>query len=454
MTENVHSDLDAVAVQAPSVPLDWPAVRAEARRRSRRRRILTAIPVVVLVVAAPVAWSAATGGGDRLVQQAGPAPTQRGDGSELAARLCADAAQFYKGDVVAAYSTTVQAIRDYMTDPPPGGRQPGLPYPTGWAEKAPDDPAAACYVDASFEAPAVPGAVNPERALIMSTESAELLMAIAGTKEALPPTPLPEPSNTQSSAAANGATRYTITYDSETTYNRHVEAVSTCLDLPGMSRIGYEYSLPPRVSVTVAGFEANLAFRNCTSGLNGVTLTAQVVNGPGSQTPPGTPPSGPPQVRLLLSKESASGDAYSGSSYAYSVRLMPRARSAAETLKFAMLSLAGGATEQEAAAGLGSAFPAGGSGLIRRVTLEDGDAVVDFAGDLTNAVPQAGTSNGGTGLWAQLLGTVFSVAGVERVTFQMDGDCAAFYQFLQAECTTVQRGDWESSPLNPEKPSR
>lgn len=147
-----------------------------ARRRARdRRRTATGAAALSAVAVIGIVFvpSALSGGEDRLPSVANPGPTQEAGDPELAARLCADVAQVYNGEVAAAYATTVQAVRDYMTDPygsrtgmtggPKSGMSGAYAYPSGWAEKAPDDPAAACYIDGSFPAPAVPGAVNPER---------------------------------------------------------------------------------------------------------------------------------------------------------------------------------------------------------------------------------------------------------------------------------------------------
>ncbi len=171
-----------------------------ARRRARdRRRTATGAAALSAVAVIGIAFvpSALSGGEDRLPSVAQTGPTQEAGDPELAARLCADVAQVYNGEVVAAYATTVQAVRDYMTDPhgtggdSPVGPVPGpYSYPAGWAGKASDDPAVACYIDASFPAPAIPGAVNPERALIMAAETATAFMATAGPKENLPPAPL------------------------------------------------------------------------------------------------------------------------------------------------------------------------------------------------------------------------------------------------------------------------
>lgn len=115
-----------------------------------------------------------------------------------------------------------------------------------------------------------------------------------------------------------------------------------------------------------------------------------------------------------------------------------------------MVALASGVTEAEAAAGLASAFSGAASDPLKRVTLEDGQAVIDFTGELRAAAPSAGTSTGGTVMWTQLLGTAFTVPEVQSVTFHLAADCAAFYALLEQECETTTRATWEAHPLNPD----
>jgi hypothetical protein len=191
----VEDEIDAFR---PDRTPPFAGLLARRRARDRRRTATGAVALSVVAVAGIVfVPSILSGGEDRLPSYANPDSTQAAD---LAERLCADAAQEYIGEVAAAYATTVQAVRNYMIDPygsrtgMTGGAKSGMAgtyaYPSGWAEKAPDDPAAACYIDGSFPTPAVPGAVNPERALIMTAEGVPMFMATAGSKESLPPAPL------------------------------------------------------------------------------------------------------------------------------------------------------------------------------------------------------------------------------------------------------------------------
>jgi hypothetical protein len=253
------------------------------RHRARnRRRYATGAAAVSAVAVAGIVFvpSALSGGADRLPSYADSEPTQAPT-SDLAARLCTDAAQVYDGEVAAAYGTSVQTVRDYIVsqraEQPPSIQ---VLYPTGWAEQPADDPAAACYIDAAFPAPAIPGAVNPERALILVTEGADPYQAAEGTKENLPPTPLTEPTSQAPDPFAPSETRYSIRYDGEAVYNRQVDAVQSCLGLPGVSVTGERESLPPVVGVEVLGFPKDRAFQDCMSSLSGVTLTALILYDP------------------------------------------------------------------------------------------------------------------------------------------------------------------------------
>ncbi len=196
----VEDEIDAFC---PDRTPPFSALLARERVRRRRRNTGGALVLGVVAVAGIVfVPSTFSAGEDRLPSVANPAPTQEAGDPELAARLCAEAAQVYEGQVAAAYATSVQVVRDYMTDPHSTGSDsavgpvPGpYSYPAGWAEKAPGDPAAACYVDVatSLPIPLPPGAPLADRALIMSVEGAAAFTATAGPKENLPIAPLTEP---------------------------------------------------------------------------------------------------------------------------------------------------------------------------------------------------------------------------------------------------------------------
>ncbi len=76
--------------------------------------------------------------------------------------------------------------------------------------------------------------------------------------------------------------------------------------------------------------------------------------------------------------------------------------------------------------------------MVRSVTLESGLLTVDFE-DLRPVIPNASTSCGHLSLIAQLNGTAFQFAQVDRVTYQIDGSCDAFFNWLQTECQEYGR---------------
>lgn len=76
---------------------------------------------------------------------------------------------------------------------------------------------------------------------------------------------------------------------------------------------------------------------------------------------------------------------------------------------------------------------------------DDGTATVSFTG-LREALPSASSSAGSRALLLQLNGTAFAVEGVERIRWEIDGSCEAFWTFLQRSCTVVERGAPEPVP--------
>lgn len=181
----------------------------EARKRSRdRRRYVVAGAALSVVALAGVAFAAGTqdGAPDTARSVAGgPARTgpeaAPGLDAEQAARLCSAAAETFDGQVVGAYPTTVQAVRDYMTGPAgatgytlsaPGPNEAN-PTPPSWTFEDPDTTAAACYLDGSFRTPGPPGNGPAERALVMATGGATPFLASAGPRDSITPAPLPVP---------------------------------------------------------------------------------------------------------------------------------------------------------------------------------------------------------------------------------------------------------------------
>jgi hypothetical protein len=99
-------------------------------------------------------------------------------------------------------------------------------------------------------------------------------------------------------------------------------------------------------------------------------------------------------------------------------------------LRAALDALLAGPTAEEQAGGATSWFSSATAGMVLGVTLDDGDAIVDF-GDLPSVIPNASTSAGSQMLLAQLDATAFQFPTVETVTYRLDGDCEAFSAWLQ-----------------------
>lgn len=130
--------------------------RVRGRRRTTTLAVLTAAAAAGIVFVTP----ALSGGPGRLPNYAGPAPAPA---TESAARLCARASAEYGGELVAAHAMTVAAVLNHIDDL---DRTAG-PFrvrDAEWAGKAPDDPAAACYIDAFHAGRTVPDAATRERA--------------------------------------------------------------------------------------------------------------------------------------------------------------------------------------------------------------------------------------------------------------------------------------------------
>jgi hypothetical protein len=108
-------------------------------------------------------------------------------------------------------------------------------------------------------------------------------------------------------------------------------------------------------------------------------------------------------------------------------------------LEAALAWLVRGPTAEESAAGFWSWFSAETAGSIRSVEVEaSGRVVVDFH-DLRPLIPNASTSTGSRILLTELNGTIFQFAEVEAVEYRMEGSCALFWEWLQADCSMVSR---------------
>ena len=109
-------------------------------------------------------------------------------------------------------------------------------------------------------------------------------------------------------------------------------------------------------------------------------------------------------------------------------------------LRATVAALLEGPTDAERARQIGSWFSDETAGALRSVDLDDGHAVVDFAG-LDRLIPNASASAGSQRLLAELDATVLAVDGVTSVEYRLDGSCDAFASWLQMDGCLVRPGE-------------
>lgn len=120
-------------------------------------------------------------------------------------------------------------------------------------------------------------------------------------------------------------------------------------------------------------------------------------------------------------------------------RVVERSRA---VLRASLTALLAGPTREERDASISSWFSAATAGLLRSVTVgAGGHAIVDFDARLSSVIPGASTSFGSAVLLSQLDATVLRFRTVESVEYRLDGDCAAFNEWLQGGgCEPRTRG--------------
>lgn len=163
------------------------------------------------------------------------------------------------------------------------------------------------------------------------------------------------------------------------------------------------------------------------------------------EQPTVTPTSG--GVYVFFLREDA--EPYDKSAYVPSERPAGDDTSAQGRLRSALSELVGGPTPKERSGGLTSVFSESTAGLVNKVEVVDGHAVVDFR-DFTQQIPQVSTSTGGITFMFQLNLTVFQFDEIQQVDYLMEGDCSRFWQFLQAECQTITREAWDEAEIDVE----
>jgi hypothetical protein len=229
----VEEEVDAYL---PDTAPPFSALLDRHRRRARRRTLTAAVPVAAALVAASVAWSAA-GGGEELVQRAGPAP-----GSGPAA-----------GPGQVRYSLTYADADTYLRH-----------------EQA---------IEACLALPGVTDvrartSLPPKTTLTITGRSAgQELDACLDPLAGVTLVPVSPAADQDPDRTSEDGTRYSIRYDSEAAHGAQDRAVRTCLDLPGISDVSVEESLPPAIGAVVTGLRENAGFRRCLGKLTGVTVT-------------------------------------------------------------------------------------------------------------------------------------------------------------------------------------
>ncbi|MCM4084415.1 Gmad2 immunoglobulin-like domain-containing protein [Paractinoplanes hotanensis] len=94
--------------------------------------------------------------------------------------------------------------------------------------------------------------------------------------------------------------------------------------------------------------------------------------------------------------------------------------------------LLAGPTEVERSSGYWSFFSAKTAGTLRTLRIGDGVARADFR-DLRAIIPNASSSHGSAALLAELDHTLKQFRSVRSTVYSLDGDVAAFYEWLQLE---------------------
>lgn len=323
------------------------------RSRARRRKTLAvAAPVVAAVLTAPLAWSAATSGGDKLVQQADSAAPATGRGvfgvhpvldvfrldgsaepgqlpelplaglpawlpdgacSAVAGGRPAASSTPGEGGLVACAVASQTSVEVYLL---------GTAVLTGedvthavavntpgddWSVqlKLTEDGAAA-YARLTGEAACAPLG-SPQRRLAYVVDgvvvNGEVSVApdvqcgvgIVSDAAIIVSSVLDEAAAqnvarliTGGPESSDAPTYYTITYLSEAAYREQAEAAGACLALPGASDVNASYSLPPIVGVAVRGAENNDAFRACLATLDGVGVVSGEAPDARTQKPAGS----------------------------------------------------------------------------------------------------------------------------------------------------------------------
>lgn len=102
-------------------------------------------------------------------------------------------------------------------------------------------------------------------------------------------------------------------------------------------------------------------------------------------------------------------------------------------------ALLAGPTDEELLAGFFSWFNRETAGMVASVEVRDSVADVSF-GDFSSLIPGASSSAGSEQLLAQLRATIFQFPGLREARLSFDGDCDAFWNWLQRGCQALRPG--------------
>ncbi len=105
-------------------------------------------------------------------------------------------------------------------------------------------------------------------------------------------------------------------------------------------------------------------------------------------------------------------------------------------LQATLRALLEGPTPEERASGIHSFFGGEMAELPFHLFREDGLWIVDFA-DFRTLVPNAASSAGSQAFLRELTGTLSRVPGVVEVELRLEGECEAFWNFLQRSCERI-----------------
>lgn len=103
-------------------------------------------------------------------------------------------------------------------------------------------------------------------------------------------------------------------------------------------------------------------------------------------------------------------------------------------------ALLAGPTEAERARGLSSWFSEETAGMLLRASVDgSGHATIDFRSSLAGVIPSASSAAGSAALLGELDATAFQFPEVRAVEYRFDGNCEAFWNWLQRACRLVPR---------------